>query len=57
MLKTEFTPVAVGTGCGLLNVCGEKEIVVIGWKSLWLVVGVGYEMLAPNCKSNRRPSP
>ena len=56
MLKTEFTPVAVGTGWGLLNVCVE-EMVVIGWKTLRLVVGVGYEMLAPNCKSNRSPSP
>ena len=57
MLKTEFTPVAVGTGWRLLNVCGEEEMVAIGWKSFRLVVGVGYDMLAPNCRSNRSPSP
>jgi len=29
---------------------------MMGWESLWLVVGTGYGMLTPNCKS-RSPSP
>ena len=54
MLRT--AAVVVGTGWGLLNVSGD-EMVVISWKSLWLVVGVGCGMLTPNCKSARSPSP
>jgi hypothetical protein len=46
--------VAVGTGWGLLNVLDGVVVIGGGWKSLWLVVGVGYGMLTPNCKSIRR---
>ena len=57
LLTTVFTEaaVAVGTGWGLLNVF-RGEMVMRGWKLLWLIVGVGYGMLTPNCRS-RSPSP
>ena len=54
MLRT--AAVVVGTGWGLLRVSGD-EMVVISWKSLWLIVSVGRGMLTPNCKSARSPSP